>query len=89
MSHYKGEGRSQIIKDRNIEKNYETLCQSVYTLLMPAEIVNMHTGKLSNKDISIDKWVEIGSEQVKKFDQLLPEEFYDPLSEQVKTMSIF
>ena len=89
MSHYKGEGRSQIIKDRNIEKNYETLCQSVYTLLMPAEIVNMHTGKLSNKDISIDKWVEIGSEQVKKFDQLLPEEFYDPFSEQVKTMSIF
>lgn len=89
MSHYKGEGRSQIIKDRNIEKNYETLCQSVYTLLMPAEIVNMHTGKLSNKDISIDKWVEIGSEQVKKFDQLLPEEFYDPLSEQVKTMPIF
>ena len=56
---------------------------------MPAEIVNMHTGKLSNKDISIDKWVEIGSEQVKKFDQLLPEEFYDPLSEPVKTMSIF
>lgn len=89
MSHYKGEGRSQIIKDRNIEKNYETLCQSVYTLLMPAEIVNMHTRKLSNKDINIDKWVEIGSEQVKKFDQLLPEEFYDPLSEQVKTMSIF
>lgn len=88
VSHYKGEGRSQIIKDRNIEKNYETFCQPVYTLLMPAEILNIHTGKLSDKDINIDKWVEIGSEQIKKFDQLLSKEFYDSLSEQVQTMSI-
>ena len=47
------------------------------------EIVNIHTGKLSNKDINVDKCVEIGSEQVKKFHQTFPEGFYYPLSKQV------
>ena len=32
----------------------------------PAEIVNVHTGKMSNNDINVDKCVEIGSEQVIK-----------------------
>ena len=54
----------------------------------PAEIVNMHTSKLSKNDINVDKCIEISSEQVKQFHQTLPEGFYDPFSKQVKTMSI-
>ena len=54
----------------------------------PAEIVNIHTGKLSNKDVYVDKCGEIGSEQAKKCHQTWPEMFSDPLSKQVKTISI-
>lgn len=54
----------------------------------PAEIENMHTSKISNNDINVDKCIEISSEQVKQFHQTLPEGFYNPFSKQVKTMSI-
>ena len=54
----------------------------------PAEIENMHTSKISNNDINVDKCIEISSEQVKQFHQTLPEGFYNPFSKHVKTVSI-
>jgi hypothetical protein len=52
----------------------------------PSEIVNIHSGKLSSKEINVDVSVPIGKKQVEKFISELPDAFYKPLSNQVKTM---
>ena len=92
MSHHKEEGRSRIIedvKDREQIRNFLSMCRHPFgSENHAAKFVNIHTGKLLNKDTNVDKCVEIGSEQVKEFYQTLPEGFYDSLSKQVKTMSI-
>ena len=89
MSHHKEERRSRIVegeKDQKKIRNFLSTCiHPFYNENHPAEIVNIHTGKPSNKDINVDKCIEIGSEQVEKFHQTLPERFYDPLSKQVKS----
>ena len=57
-------------------QNFLSACRHPFdTENHSAEIVNMHTCKLSNKDINVDKCIEIGNEQVKKFNQTLPEGF--------------
>ena len=87
MNHHKEESRSRIAegeKDREKIRNFlSTYIHPFSTKNHPAEIVNIHTGKLSNKDVNVDKCVEIGSEQNEKFHQTLPEGFCDPLSKQV------
>ena len=51
-------------------------------------MMNIHTNKLSNKDVNVGKCIEISSEQVRKFHQTLPEGFHDPLRKEVKTIFI-
>ena len=90
VSHHKEENRSRIVKgekDREKIRNFLSTCiHPFYTENHPAEVVNIHNGKLSNNDIDIDKSVEIGSsEQVRKSHRTLPEGFYNPLSKQVKS----
>ena len=90
VGHHIEERRAQIIEDEKdrvkIRKFLSTCIHPFDTENYPTKIVNIHTVKLSNKDV--DKCIEIGSEQVTEFHQTLLEGFYNPLSKQVKTMPI-
>ena len=89
VGHRKEEWRSRIAEN---EKNWVKVLSTCIPLFdaenHTAKIVNIYTGKLSNKHVHTGKCIEIGSKQVKKFHLTLHEGVYDPLSKQGKTKSI-
>ena len=83
-------GFNEQSKWRKIEKN-ANFCVNLYPPYIEnhlAKVVNKLTGKLSNKDVNVDKCFEIGSEQVENLHQTFPKLFCNPFSKQVKAMSI-
>jgi hypothetical protein len=64
VTHHKEEGSSRIVaggKDRYKICNFLTTCIDPFSdVNYPPKIVNVHTGRLSNKDVNVDKCVDIG-----------------------------
>ena len=48
-----------------------TCIHPFYTGNHPAEIVNIYTSKISNKDVNVDKSFQIASEKILNIDQIL------------------
>ena len=65
------EGASRIKEDgkyREKIRNFLSTCIHLFGAEdHPPEIVNIHSGKLSNKDVNVDKCFAIGREQVNRF----------------------
>ena len=51
----------------------------------PSEVVNIAIGKIAQDNVNVDKAVEIGSKQMKEFENGWPKNFNDKLSRVVKT----
>ena len=51
----------------------------------PPEMVNIILGKVAQKTVNVDRAVELGSNQMKKFEQGWPKSFNEKISHKVKT----
>ena len=54
----------------------------------PENVINIYSGSISPRSVDVDKAVEIGKEQRKRFDCSLPGGFYESIKKEVTTMSI-
>ena len=65
FTNYRKQKRYKIQK-----RNFLSTCTHTFdTENHSAEIVSIHNGKLSNKDVNFDKCVDVGGEHFKKFHQ--------------------
>lgn len=53
----------------------------------PPELVNIAIGKISKDTVNVDQAVELGSKQMKEFENGWPKNFNDKLSRTVKTQA--
>ena len=51
------------------------------------ELVNIVTGRVAPDSVNVDKALEIGHQQLRSYEQSLPEGFHNPISRTVKTMA--
>ena len=86
VTKHKEESLSQIKSDtldrENIQKFIVTCIHAFSIEEHQTDIVNIHSGKLSTKEVNVDSCVSIGKQQVQRFIAALPNGFYNTLNEQ-------
>ena len=90
VTKHKEENPSRINSDAadrvKIRNNFTTCLDPLSIEENPEFIINIHTGKLSAKEVNVDKCVSLGAEIVNHFINNLPDGFYQTLSKKVVTM---
>ena len=88
---HKEEGAGRISSGTEDRRKIRTALQKCIHPLDAAShaantVVNIYTGEVSDESVNVNKAFEIGTEQLKKFHESLPEGFRERLSSKVVTM---
>ena len=79
---------SEDIDRIKIREKLESIIHPLEVEESPENAINIYSGSISPRSVDIDKAIEIGKEQRKRFDCSLPGVFYESIKKEVTTMSI-